>query len=833
MASPPRPPTDRSRDRFRLEGRLAEGGQGEVWAATDTLTGEAAALKRVTRPDRTARARFRREVASLRGLSLPGVARLLDADEEPDALWLAMARVDGLPFPGLLPRRWSALAPTVESLLGALAAVHRIGLVHRDLKPANVLVTARGQAVIVDFGLSGVAGDPSDGAGTPRYRAPEQAAGEELDGRADLFAVGRMLLEALEGAADLPETVRAALRAMCEEDPEDRPERAGEALRRLGLDGRERAQEAVERWLPPVETLSPAQLAPLFSGHERVLRLPSDGALALWRRTGGDRARVVEVLAAWAREGLGRWEEGRFSLPRPSLDALATWAWPSGEARVDGLDPADAAWLPWIALLGPDARLDRLAALVPDAGAPLAPALARLVARGAVLMDGEIPRVLAWPQGFRARLLPIPRAEAARRAARLLPEGARLRHLVQAEEEPRRVAEEAAIVAERALLEGRPAEAIATLDLVRGGDPRLLLQRARAALSLATPADLDAALFVLGREGAAALDGLEALLRGARRSVDGDGEGALAILDGIAPFPEEELEIWRAAMRVHAAARCAPSREEATLEGLARWAAGAPAREAALAGWWGNIRYRQECYAEAAALHARAAEGKTTLSARRSSRLSAAIALLELGEHAAALSCAEEVRQSAEQSRHAPQTLLAERIGRAARLRAAPADQAESPDLALVEVAFAVGRPASGAVTALVEAALAFRQGDAALTRALGTRAERGFAQERMVGPAMLCRALILAFEPEETACRALLEEAERCPIPGLGVQAAALAVWRLPALREQARGLVLRRAAEVRASPEVRQEVLSLAEVLSSLDLPAPGTVPAFPTKA
>ena len=824
--------------RYVLGARIGGGAQGEVFAATDALSGDEAVLKWVPIPDEGARSRCRREIASLRGLGVACVARLLDAGEEPDALWLVMARVRGAPFPGPLPPVWSALAPCVEALLGALAAVHRLGLVHRDLKPGNVLVTDAGDPVIVDFGLAWSRGRSGQGAGTPLYMAPEQAADDEVDGRADLYAVGRMLSRTLDADPDLPEAVIEAITAMTAPDPEDRPASAGEALRLLGIDGRARAEDAVERLLPPQVTYTAAELEPLFAGHERVLRLKSDGARALWRRTGGRRDRMIDVLAAWVREGLARWEEGRFSLPRTSLDALGSDAWPSGEARADGLDPLDAAWLPWIHLLGADARADQLRALRPEAAESLTEALTRLEARGAVLIDGETPRVLAWPAGFRARLLPISRAEASRRAALLLPEGARLRHLIAAGEAPRAVAREALIVAERALQEGRPGAAISTLELVlpalRRADhhapdeeARALAAWSRAALSLGTPRDLDRGIFELHRATCDSANTL-ALLVAARRSVGGDGEGALLLLDEIPALNDEALEIWRAAMRVHAARRCSPPRVEEVLDALAPWAAQNPDREAALAGWLGMLRYHQERYREAAELHERAALGKSTASGVRSSELNAACAWLELGELESTFALADRARQSAEASRHAHQTLEAERLCRAARLRQPDAATRERPDLELVEVAITIGRPVNGAVTALAEAALAARRGDAALTARLSALARRGFEEEHLDGPALLARGLGLALGGEESARLAVIHEAETTAAPGLAVQAAALAAWTSPspALLQAARALIARRAPELRVAGHVLQEVLSLDEIVDHLGLSKVGTV-------
>ncbi|MEO1233903.1 MAG: serine/threonine-protein kinase, partial [Myxococcota bacterium] len=184
---------------------LGRGAFGEVFRCVDEVTGHDVALKRLRPLAPLDGQRVRREICALRLLREPGVVRLLDDFEEDEAVHLVMSLVDGKPFPGAFVDGWDSLEPVVVSILETLARVHSAGVVHRDLKPANVLVDARASPVLLDFGLASgsVIGDrlTTDGeiVGTPHYLAPEQAFGAEVDGRADLYALGAMLYEALSG----------------------------------------------------------------------------------------------------------------------------------------------------------------------------------------------------------------------------------------------------------------------------------------------------------------------------------------------------------------------------------------------------------------------------------------------------------------------------------------------------------------------------------------------------------------------------------------------------------------------------------------------------------
>ncbi len=240
-------------DRFTLRGVLGRGGWGVVYRASDPLTPGEIALKVIPARSAPLRDRVAREVLALGVVQDPGVVRMIGHGDAPEGLWIAMELVDGQPFP---PGPWSRLAPTVLALLETVARVHSLGIVHRDLKPGNVLVRPDGRPVVLDFGLArgDLIGDTltREGAvlGTPRYLAPEQIEGRRAGDRADVYALGVMLYEALTGrpphpqedllglraarafqsptplerlVPDVPAPVAGLIRRMLARSPEDRP----------------------------------------------------------------------------------------------------------------------------------------------------------------------------------------------------------------------------------------------------------------------------------------------------------------------------------------------------------------------------------------------------------------------------------------------------------------------------------------------------------------------------------------------------------------------------------------------------------------------------------
>jgi serine/threonine-protein kinase len=195
--------------RYRIIALLGKGGMGEVYRADDLTLGQPVALKFL--PEEAARdqgllERFKNEVRVARRVSHPNVCRVYDVGDVEGHNFFTMEYVDGEDLASLL-RRIGRLPEDkaldiARQLCAGLAAAHTKGVLHRDLKPANIMLDGRGQAVITDFGLAGVA-DQIQGAevrsGTPAYMAPEQLAGKEVSTRSDIYSLGLVLYEIFTG----------------------------------------------------------------------------------------------------------------------------------------------------------------------------------------------------------------------------------------------------------------------------------------------------------------------------------------------------------------------------------------------------------------------------------------------------------------------------------------------------------------------------------------------------------------------------------------------------------------------------------------------------------
>jgi YVTN family beta-propeller protein len=217
---------------YRVEELIGRGGMGEVYRAYDGRLDRNVALK-ILAPryadDDGFRERLLRESRLAASLDHSNVVPVYDAGEAAAGFYLAMRYVEGADLRAVL-RREGALAPAraleiVSQVAGALDAAHAKGLVHRDVKPSNVLIDERGHCYLADFGLTQSASDrgqATDGSllGTVDYVAPEQIRGDEVAGRADIYALGCMLFECLtgEGPFRRPSEV-ATLFAHLEADP--------------------------------------------------------------------------------------------------------------------------------------------------------------------------------------------------------------------------------------------------------------------------------------------------------------------------------------------------------------------------------------------------------------------------------------------------------------------------------------------------------------------------------------------------------------------------------------------------------------------------------------
>src|ERR1700722_3296248 len=195
--------------RYRIIALLGKGGMGEVYRADDLTLGQAVAMKFL--PDEAGHdegllERFRNEVRMARRVSHPNVCRVYDVGEVDGQTFFTMEYVDGEDLASLL-RRIGRLPPDkaldiARHLCAGLAAAHTKGVLHRDLKPANIMLDGRGQVVITDFGLAGVADDIRGAevrSGTPAYMAPEQLTGQEVTMSSDIYSLGLVLYEVFTG----------------------------------------------------------------------------------------------------------------------------------------------------------------------------------------------------------------------------------------------------------------------------------------------------------------------------------------------------------------------------------------------------------------------------------------------------------------------------------------------------------------------------------------------------------------------------------------------------------------------------------------------------------
>jgi serine/threonine-protein kinase len=221
-------------NRYRLTERLAAGGMGEVWRATDELLERPVAVK-LLRPqfvsDEMARSRFRAEARFAAGLQHSGIAQVYDYGEQDDQAYLVMELVPGEPLSKILKRTGGLTPEATLDLIGqaarALKIAHTAGIIHRDVKPSNLMITADHTVKITDFGiargtLQGNQTLTGMVMGTAQYVAPEQASGQQVTPAADLYSLGVVAYQCLTGQPpfDADSPVAIALKHVREEPPE-------------------------------------------------------------------------------------------------------------------------------------------------------------------------------------------------------------------------------------------------------------------------------------------------------------------------------------------------------------------------------------------------------------------------------------------------------------------------------------------------------------------------------------------------------------------------------------------------------------------------------------
>jgi len=344
---------------YRVLARLGGGGMGVVYSAEDTRLGRQVALKflseEMARRGGQALERFEREARAASALNHPNIATVYDVGTHEGRPYLVMELVDGQPLDQKLRERRLDAATLVDwaiQIADALDAAHAKGIVHRDVKPANLLVNARGQVKVLDFGLAKVtertaddgagggmlsAGptvdelltSPGVAVGTVAYMSPEQARGEELDARSDIFSLGCVIYEMAAGRRPFEgKTPAVVFHAILERDPaplrganpgvppkleeivakalekdrEMRYQTAGELradLKRLKRDV-ESGRSAASGIASTTTAGTPAAASPAPSSASTPALLPAEAGPSIWKRmlTPGGIGRVVALALA-------------------------------------------------------------------------------------------------------------------------------------------------------------------------------------------------------------------------------------------------------------------------------------------------------------------------------------------------------------------------------------------------------------------------------------------------------------------------------------------------------------------------------------------------------
>ncbi|MCU1437393.1 MAG: serine/threonine protein kinase [Naasia sp.] len=374
--------------RYQVGSLLGRGGMADVYLGTDIRLGRTVAIKLLKSSltgDPAFRARFRQEAQAAARMAHPTIVRVFDAGEEivrdengidSPVPFIVMEYVDGKLLKDIIAM--GTLEPAeavhiVDGILTALEYSHRAGVVHRDIKPGNIMITRTGQVKVMDFGIARAVSDSSATVaqttailGTAAYFSPEQARGESVDARTDLYSTGLVLFEMLTGRPPFRgnSPVAVAYQHVSEEPPSPRslsakvtPTMDAVILHALTKDKHARFQSAAE-FRDDVHAAA--------SGRTPELRLPSNDPSATLFGARGDEP-LNPALKQLAMDD--------DSLVRTQTRPPAVWVW----AGILSVAVIIVSVVIWVLTLAPSQELPNLSRTVPSlAGSTFEEATAEL-----------------------------------------------------------------------------------------------------------------------------------------------------------------------------------------------------------------------------------------------------------------------------------------------------------------------------------------------------------------------------------------------------------------------------------------------------------------------
>ena len=390
--------------RYLIGRRIGRGGMAEVYAATDERLGRRVAVKLLNTTlagEQSFRQRFRQEAQAAARMTHPTIVRVFDAGEdtfvrddgrEITIPYIVMEYVDGRQLRDVMadgPLSQAKIQKYMDGILISLEYSHRAGIVHRDIKPGNVMITPDDQVKVMDFGIARAISDTAGTIaqttailGTASYFSPEQARGEQVDGRSDLYSAGIVLYEMLTGRVPFQgdSAVAVAYQHVTEHPPSPRsinPE-ISSALEAVTM--RALAKRREDRYQSAGEfrhDLDQAFLGVMPVAPAPATNAESDGVFAA--PTGVDAATVVLDSAADGRDSRA---------PRVQRRPPAMWIW--GAAALVAL--VAVAVLIWAITFSNENELPPVSATVPDvAGQTWEQASAALEAQQLTAVRADAP----------------------------------------------------------------------------------------------------------------------------------------------------------------------------------------------------------------------------------------------------------------------------------------------------------------------------------------------------------------------------------------------------------------------------------------------------------